>query len=89
MLRLVRRAIEIHINTDQVGLVELEAAGILQHQLVDAMQPLEEHGRALVGILATERVAAAITKLVTEVQPLALDQRAETLTRTNIILLAA
>lgn len=53
------------------------------------MQPLEEHGRALVGILATERVAAAITKLVTEVQPLALDQRAETLTRTNTILLAA
>ena len=37
--------------TDQEEVVELEVTGKLPEQLVHTVQPLQEHGTALVGVL--------------------------------------
>ncbi|KAF3850652.1 hypothetical protein F7725_012424 [Dissostichus mawsoni] len=66
-------------HTLQEGLVELEGAGELPLQLVDAVEPLQEHGAALVHVLRVLSVAAAVRKLMTEVQPVGLHQNLEAL----------
>ena len=59
--------------------VELELRRELVGELVDAVEPLEEDGAALVAVGGAEAVAAPVGKLVAKVEPLALHQRAETL----------
>ncbi|KAF3850661.1 hypothetical protein F7725_012433 [Dissostichus mawsoni] len=66
-------------HTLQEGLVELEGAGELPLQLVDAVEPLQEHGAALVHVLRVLSVAAAVRKLMAEVQPVGLHQNLEAL----------
>ena len=67
--------------TDQVGHVELEVAGELLCQLVDAVQPLQEDGAALVGVLCADGVPTPVAELVAKVEPLPLQQRLEALWR--------
>lgn len=63
----------------QEGLVELEGAGELPLQLVNAVQPLQEDRAALVQVVRLLAVATAVRELVAEVQPLSLHQHLETL----------
>lgn len=65
--------------THQEGVRELEAARVLQHELMHQIEPLQEHGRPFVWLLGTELVTAAVSELVTEVQPFSFDQHSETL----------
>lgn len=65
--------------THQEGLVELKQAGELFEQLVNAVQPLEEDGTLLAHVVGVLLVAAAVAKLVPEVQPISLDEHLETL----------
>lgn len=65
--------------THQQGLVELKQAGELFEQLVDAVQPLEEDGTLLAHVVCVLLVAAAVAKLVAEVQPVGLYKHLETL----------
>lgn len=67
------------VATHQEGLVELKQAGELFEQLVNAVQPLEEDGTLLAHIVGVLLVAAAVAKLVTEVQPVRLYKHLETL----------
>lgn len=63
----------------QVCLSELESARELLMHLVDAVKPLQEHRAALVDVVAACRLPAAVSKLVPERQPLALDQNLKAL----------
>ncbi len=63
--------------THQEGLVELKVTGELPHELVDAVQPLEEDRAALVGVLG--RLPTPVAKPVAVGQPLTLDQHLEAL----------
>lgn len=65
--------------THQEGFVELKQAGELFEQLVNAVQPLEEDGTLLAHVVGVLLVAAAVAKLVAEVQPVSLDEHLETL----------
>lgn len=69
--------------THQQGLVELKQAGELFEQLVDAVQPLEEDGTLLAHVVGVLLVAAAVAKLVAEVQPVGLHKHLETLRTTR------
>ncbi len=60
-------------------MIELEVTGALSEQLVNAVKPLEEDRRALVGVLT--EVTTTLTKLVPKRQPLSLHQNMETLHR--------
>ena len=66
-------------TTYQEGLVKLEQAGKLLEQLVDRVEPLQEHGALLVLVLCVLLVAAAVPKLVPEIQPVRFHQHLETL----------
>lgn len=65
--------------THQEGLIELKQAGELFEQLVNAVQPLKEDGTLLAHVVCIFLVAAAVAKLVAEVQPVSLDKHLETL----------
>lgn len=65
--------------THQQGLVELKQAGELFEQLVHAVQPLEEDRTLLAHVVGVLLVAAAVAKLVAEVQPVGLYKQLETL----------
>jgi len=71
--------------------IELEAARELFDQLMDAVQPLEEHWTPLIAIITG--VATPISKLVAKQQPLPLQQhpkalREEDQCRSTIIMLS-
>ena len=65
--------------TYQEGLVKLKQAGKLLEQLVDGVEPLQENGALLVLVLCVLLVAAAVSKLVPEIQPVRFHQHLETL----------
>lgn len=67
----------------QKGLVELEEAGELLEELMDAVQPLQEHGTLFAHILTVLLMTAAIRKLMTVIQPLRLHQHLKTLPETQ------
>lgn len=61
----------------QVAHGEFEAARELAVDLMDAVDPLEKHGAALVGLLRADALSTSVPKLVSEAQPFLLDQHAE------------
>lgn len=65
--------------THQEGLVELKGARKLPLQLVDAVQPLQEDGAALVQVLRVFSVAATVAEFVAKVKPIGLHQNLEAL----------
>lgn len=52
--------------------VKLKQAGELLEQLMNRIEPLEEHRTLLILVLCILLVAAAISKLVSEIQPVRL-----------------
>ncbi len=65
----------------QKGLVELEEAGELLEELMNTVQPLQEHGTLFTHILSVLLMTTAIRKLMTVIQPLRLHQHLKTLPR--------
>jgi len=65
--------------THQEGLIKLKGAWELPLQLVNTVQPLQEDRAALVHVLRVLSVAAAVGKLVAEVEPIGLQQNLEAL----------
>lgn len=65
--------------TDQESFVELEMTGELPGDLIDTVQPLHKHRRLFVDVSTPHSMAAAISKLVTKLQPLSLHQPLESL----------
>ena len=59
--------------------VELEVTGKLEEELVDTVQPLEEHGAPLVGVGTGRVLATAVAESVAKSQPLSLHQHLEPL----------
>ena len=68
---------KVHVYQEVV--VELKVRGELEEQLVNAVQPLEEDGAALVDVGACRVLPAAIAEPVTKPQPLSLHQHLEPL----------
>lgn len=69
--------------THQEGLIELKQAGELFEQLVNTVQPLKEDRTLLAHIVGVLLVAAAVTKLMTVVQPVSLHKHLEPLCATE------
>lgn len=69
--------------THQEGLVKLKGAWKLSLQLVNTVQPLQEHGTLLAHIVSVLLVATAVPKLMTIVQPISLYEHLETLWTTR------
>lgn len=65
--------------THQEGLIKLKGAWELPLQLMNTVQPLQEDRTALVQVLRVFSVAAAVSKLMAEVQPIGLHQNLEAL----------
>ena len=64
--------IDVLHQFDQIGVIELERCGELNHQLVDTVEKLEEDRAALVQILASAQQSAPVCELVSELKPLTL-----------------
>ena len=58
---------------EQVGLVELKCGRELLGYLVDAVEPLEEHGAAFVYVVEVGRVAVALAEFVAVEEPVDFD----------------
>ena len=58
---------------EQVGLFELKGGLELARDLVDAVEPLEEDGAALVDVVEVGRVAVALVELVAVEEPVDFD----------------
>mmetsp|Transcript_5067 Transcript_5067/g.18776 ORF Transcript_5067/g.18776 Transcript_5067/m.18776 type:complete len:229 (-) Transcript_5067:2183-2869(-) len=72
--------VELVGETDEISAGELERSRVLLRQLEDAVEELEEDGRALVFVPEScAAVAAAVVELVAEGQPFLLDQHREAL----------
>lgn len=67
------------LYTHKECFVELERAGELPLELMDAVEPLQEHRAALVQVVRILAVATAVSKLVAKIQPLCLHEHLETL----------
>ena len=59
--------------------VKLEVTGELEHQLMDTVQPLEEHRGTLVAVGTGSRLATTVVKPVTKPEPLPLHQHLKAL----------
>ena len=68
---------------EEEGLGELEGVGSGAPQLVDGVEKLEEDGRAFVGVGCASVQAAPITKLVTKLNPFALDEDGKALKKSS------
>ena len=70
-----KRAEETRVGVvaEQVGLFELKGGLELARDLVDAVEPLEEDGAALVDVVEVGRVAVALVELVAEEEPVDFD----------------
>ena len=77
------RSKELRLTTHQEGLVELKQTGELFEQLVNTVQPLQEHGTLLAHIVSVLLVATAVPKLMTIVQPISLHEHLEALWTTR------
>lgn len=67
--RAVEAGVRVLHQLYQEGFVKLEQAGELLEQLVDGIEPLEEHGTLLVLVLCVLLVATAVSKFVPKIQP--------------------
>lgn len=67
----------------EVDVRELEGAGELQEELVDAVEPLQKDRTALVLVVTARRVPATVGELVAEGQPFPFYQDAEALRINN------
>ena len=59
-------------RTHQECFIKLNQAGKLLEQLMNRIKPLQEHRALLILVLCILLVAAAISKLVTKIQPVRL-----------------
>jgi len=57
---------------DQIGVIELERCGELNHQLMDTVEKLEKNRAAFVQIFASAKQSAPVGELVPELEPLPL-----------------
>ena len=76
--------IDMLVQSQQEGLVELEGGGVLLHDLVQAVQPENEHGRALLVVCITIILTKTSAELMTKRAPLLLHEYLESLESTVV-----
>ena len=64
--------IDVLHQFDQIGVIELERCGELNHELMDTIKKLEKNRAAFVQILTSTKQSAPVGELVPELEPLPL-----------------